>query len=149
MIPIPRSRTLLTLYGAFLLAVGAVFLVIPGEAIAWYGAVDGLDPLETILARSVGLFMVGLGVVTWASRALPPGEGRAPVIHGMIVVNALSAAVSFVAAVTFPGMWFFWAEGAGFAFLSALFFLASRREEAGAREGYSGPGNPSAPASSA
>ncbi len=116
-IPENKFKALLSIYAAFLIATGLVFFALPTATLDLYGAAL-LSALESILAQSLGAVMVGLGVVCWSARS--QAKQRGPLMLGLIVTSCLWTVVCVRAGVLFPGHWFFWAEGAGFALVALM-----------------------------
>ena len=110
-------KPLLSAYAAFLVFGGVVLFAIPSNIFGLYG-VPSLGMLENVLAQSLGAVMVGLGVVCWVVRSR--AENRGPVVLGLIVMSALWTVVCVRAGFLFEGVWFLWAEGAGFGAVTLL-----------------------------
>lgn len=122
-----KATTLLLVYGVFMLVGGAAFFILPYQVIALYGTgVQSLNALEMILTRSVGVFMVGVGVMCWAASRLDHPAAREPLMLGLIAINGLSAAVAFLAAHVVGEVWFFWAEGVAFLAVAGIFAMTWR-----------------------
>lgn len=126
-----KATRLVLMYGAFMLVAGAAFFTLPYQVIDLYGTgVQSLSELEMILTRSIGVFMVGVGIMCWGAARKDHPAAREPLVLGLIAINGLSAAVAFLAAHAVGDVWFFWAEGIAFLAVAGIFAMTWR----GARE---------------
>ena len=122
-----KLKALLSVYGLFMIVTGTAFFAFPSGVLGLYGA-PPLNVLEGSLARSLGALMVGVGTMSWASRARGVAKSRDPLMLGLVITNALWTAACFLTGLSIRGHWFFWAEGAGFAVVTFLFIWIWHRE---------------------
>lgn len=123
----PKLNVLLTIHALFMALVGGAFLALPSDTLDLYGVIE-LSLLEEVLARSLGALMIGYGTMSWAARSRTELGTRDPTLLGVVVSTALWAIVCVWAGFSIGGNWFFWAEAAGFAAATVIFFQAWQRE---------------------
>ncbi len=125
---VPKLKVLLTIYALFMALVGGAFLALPLGTLELYGVIE-LSLLEEVLARSLGALMIGYGTMSWAAaRSRTEFGARDPLLMGVMVSTALWAIVCVWTGLSIGGNWFFWAEAAGFATVTVIFFHAWQRE---------------------
>jgi hypothetical protein len=117
--------TLFSVYAVVTAVFSIALLLIPNELMAVYGA-HALDTLQVILSRFIGGLFGGLAVMAWTGRASEAGKARDAIVLGLTVLNALSAVVAVVAALSGVFNALAWAQAGLYAVFTLLFVLAGR-----------------------
>ncbi len=116
---------LFSVYAVVTAVFSIALLLIPNELMAVYGA-HALDTLQVILSRFIGGLFGGLAVMAWTGRASEAGKARDAIVLGLTVLNALSAVVAVVAALSGVFNALAWAQAGLYAVFTLLFVLAGR-----------------------
>jgi hypothetical protein len=116
---------LFSVYAVVTAVFSIALLLVPNELMAVYGA-HALDTLQVILSRFIGGLFGGLAVMAWTGRASEPGKARNAIVLGFTVLNALSAVVAVVAALSGVFNALAWVQAALYAVFTVLFIMAAR-----------------------
>lgn len=119
-------RTLLSVYGVLIGVGGLIFLIVPTQNLALYGVQDVGD-VSITLSRYAGSMGIAVGVIAWTARAAGPSPARSGLVLGLIIANALSAAVCLLGALSGAFNQAAWFPTAAFAVFAALFVYVGRR----------------------
>jgi hypothetical protein len=117
--------TVFSVYAVVTAVFSIALLLIPNELMAVYGA-HALDTLQVILCRFIGGLFGGLAVMAWTGRASEAGKARDAIVLGLTVLNALSAVVAVVAALSGVFNALAWAQAGLYAVFTLLFVRAGR-----------------------
>ena len=117
--------TVFSVYAVVTAVFSIALLLLPNELMAVYGA-HALDTLQVILSRFIGGLFGGLAVMAWTGRASEAGKARDAIVLGLTVLNALSAVVAVVAALSGVFNALAWAQAGLYAVFTLLFVLAGR-----------------------
>lgn len=98
---------------------GAAFVLAPAQIMAPYGA--PLPAQGLAVAQLLGAALVGVGVLTWRARSLAVTDALRAIVPGLLVANAISAAVIVLAQLKGPGNIFGWLTAALYLLLAALY----------------------------
>jgi hypothetical protein len=87
-----QLRTLL-IVNAVLDLVGAVGLLLaPAQLLALYAMTTG--PTEQLLARLVGVGLIGIALLTWLMRDVSDGRAQRGLILGLLIADVVAVVVS-------------------------------------------------------
>lgn len=98
---------------------GAAFVLAPAQVMALYG--DPLPAQGLAVAQLLGAALVGVGVLTWRARLLAQADALRAIVPGLLVANAISAAVMVLAQLKGPGTVLGWLTAALYLLLAALY----------------------------
>ncbi len=119
-------KMLLTVYAVYMVAVGVQNLVVPSAV----SSLSGTAPpgsFETLLLRSWGVMVLGVGVMCGTARTAEASKARDALILGLIVINGLSAVVAALPIIDGSENLLIWADTAIWTLFTVLFIVAGRR----------------------
>ncbi len=119
-------KMLLTVYAVYMVAVGVQNLVVPSAV----SSLSGMAPpgsFETLLLRSWGVMVLGVGVMCGTARTAEASKARDALILGLIVINGLSAVVAALPIIDGSENLLIWADTAIWTLFTVLFIVAGRR----------------------
>lgn len=104
----------------------AALLVLPGPFVSLFG--DGSGPLTDVVARVLGAELIGLAVVSFASRRIAAAHPRSGLIVCYVFSNGLGAAVTLAGVLSGALNAFGWSLVAIYLFYTAGFVVIRFRD---------------------
>ena len=92
-------RLALTINALLVLVFALMFVIIPEQSMAVYGATGLTDPTIT-MARWFGVSIIGYAALSWLARDLPDSDARRVIVLGLVVAWAVSTVMSLYVVLT-------------------------------------------------
>lgn len=90
-----KLSSLFTITSILSLVFGLVFVVVPVQAISYYGVTLGVG--GAIMTQFHGAALIGLGVIAWYAREAEDCSARTAIVTGFFAGNALAFVVAATA----------------------------------------------------
>lgn len=119
-----KINTVMSVYAIISAIFGVLLLLAPAMLISLYG--PSLDAQAEILYRFIGGTSLGLAVMTWMGRDADASKSRDSMLLGLTVLNALSAIVAAMGALSGVYNTLAFAQAGLFAIFTIGFFLVGK-----------------------
>lgn len=87
-----KLSNLFTITSILSLVFGLVFVVVPVQAISYYGATLGVG--GAIMTQFYGAALIGIGVIAWYAREAEDSSARTAIVTGFFAAEALTFVVA-------------------------------------------------------
>lgn len=87
-----KYRTLLSIYSAIAVVMGLGCVLIPDQLISNYGV--ELEPMGSVIYQFWGATLIGLGMLTWATRTIEHAGLQRAIAFSLLITNGLSVVIA-------------------------------------------------------